>query len=76
VLAARGHAGLVDDPEHQAIVMPYYRRGTLAKARTSIWYTSLSIADRLRLAQQVRTPACAGRLMMMMTTQGKQLAPV
>jgi hypothetical protein len=46
--------GVVNDGPHCALVMHYYRRGSLADAITSLWFQGLSLVDRLRLGVQVR----------------------
>jgi hypothetical protein len=46
--------GFVDDGPNQALVMRYYRRGSLGRALTSLWYQDLSTRNRLKLACQAR----------------------
>jgi serine/threonine protein kinase len=45
--------GLVDEDDHQALVMQHYKRNTLAEAMLSSWFTTLDKAGRLKLAHQV-----------------------
>ncbi len=45
--------GLVDEAPYHALVMQYYRRGTLTKHMSAASYEEMSMAARLRLAQQV-----------------------
>lgn len=47
--------GLVDDEDHTALVMEYYKRGTLAGAMRSSAYQELTTAERVRMALQVGT---------------------
>jgi serine/threonine protein kinase len=45
--------GVVDEGPHQAIVMQYYKQGTLAQAMRTNWVLNLDEAARLGLAYQV-----------------------
>jgi hypothetical protein len=46
--------GLVDEQPYHALVMQYYRRGTLTKYMSTSAYEDLTQVSRLRLAMQVR----------------------
>jgi serine/threonine protein kinase len=48
-------AGLVDEPGHLALVMRYYKRGSIAAAFGGPLYATLDMPSRLRLALQVAT---------------------
>jgi hypothetical protein len=45
--------GLVDEGPHQALVMQYYKRGTLSRFMSSLSYQNLGLLERLKLAIQV-----------------------
>ena len=47
------HAGLVDDGTHTALVMRYYKRGTVSAAMCKPEYRELDMAQRLKMALQV-----------------------
>ncbi len=48
-------AGIVDEPERHALVMRYYKRGTLAQAFQHSSYQALDMAARVHMAHQVAT---------------------
>jgi hypothetical protein len=61
---SRGFPGLTPPPSptpiHQALVMQYYRRGSLARAMRTLWYQDLTDVQRLRYGVQVSWGARAG----------------
>jgi hypothetical protein len=64
---SRGFPGLTPPPpppphthSHQALVMQYYRRGSLARAMRTLWYQDLTDVQRLRYGVQVSWGARVG----------------
>jgi hypothetical protein len=62
---SRCFRGLIPPPNththtHQALVMQYYRRGSLARAMRTLWYQDLTDVQRLRYGVQVSWGARAG----------------
>jgi hypothetical protein len=49
---------LVDEGPHQALVMQYYKRGTLSRFMSSLSYQNLGLLERLKLAIQVGVVWC------------------
>ncbi len=55
----RVRAGLVDDGPHCALVMKYYKGGTVSALIAQPEYMEVPLAYRLKLASQVTDPAYA-----------------
>jgi hypothetical protein len=47
-------AGVVDEGVYQALVMQYYRNGSLGQSLHSEWFAALQEWQRIKVAAQVR----------------------